>query len=149
MSELRLFVCVDSSPGALAAAKLALVLAQEHGGKLRAVSVVEDSHTARRLDMGRRHAEPAAERLERGARTMLDRIAAMAAEHGIPIETEMRAGEVLSELMEGARQWGPDFILIGRSGRSGPGSPMLGSLAMHVIEFSDWPVIVVPAEPEG
>lgn len=148
MSGFRLFVCVDSSPAALAAARLALALAEEHGGQVRAVSVVEDGHTARRLDRGRRDAGPAAERLERGARTMLNRIGAMGAERGIAVETKMRAGNALSELMKDARQWGPDFILIGRRGRSGPGSPMLGSLAMHVIEFSDWPVILVPAGPD-
>jgi nucleotide-binding universal stress UspA family protein len=131
MSGFRLFVCVDSSAGALAAARLALVMAQEHGGTLRAVSVVEN------------------ERMERGARAMLDRIGALAAERGIPIETEMRAGEPLGELMKDARRWGPDFILIGRTGRAGPGSPMLGSLAMHVIEFAVGPVVVVPAAPDG
>ena len=131
MSEMRLFVCVDSSPGALAAARLALAMAQQHGGVVRAVSVLEN------------------ERLERGARSMLDRIGAMAAERGIRIETEMRAGDALGELMKDARRWGPDFVLIGRTARSGPGSPMLGSLAMHVIEFSDWPVIAVPTGPQG
>ena len=144
MSDLRLFVCVDSSPGALAAARLALTLAQEHGGRLRAVSVIEDGHTARKLDVGRRRGEPAAERLARSARIMLERIAALAAERGIPIETHTRAGDALGELLKDAREWQPDFILIGRAGRAGPGSPLLGSLAMHVIEFADQPVIVVP-----
>lgn len=50
MSELRLLVCVDTSRAALAAARLAVRLAAEHGGRIRAVSVVEDGDTARQLD---------------------------------------------------------------------------------------------------
>lgn len=46
-----------------------------------------------------------------------------------------------------AHSWHPDYVVIGRTGRSGPGSPMVGSLAVHLLEFTDWPVIVVPESP--
>jgi len=57
-------------------------------------------------------------------------------------------GDPLRAILEDAREWQPDLILVGRTGRSGPGSPMVGSLAMHLIEFTEWPVVVVPEPAE-
>jgi hypothetical protein len=39
--------------------------------------------------------------------------------------------------------------VIGRTGRRGPASPLLGSLAAHVLEFAERPVLVTPAGDRG
>lgn len=144
MSGFRLLVCVDNSPAALAAARLALDLVQKHGGAVRAVSVVEDSEAARLLNRGRRRSSSVSARLKQGGRAVLDRVESMGERRDLSVETEILEGTALDRIMTDARRWNPDFILIGRSGRSGPGSPMLGSLAMQVVEFAEWPVVVVP-----
>lgn len=150
VSDFRLLLCVDGSQAALEAARFALDLASEHGGEIRAVSVLEDDETARRLERQDRSRAPASERLAHSVRVVLERIAAMAADRGVPVETQMLEGEPLREIMRDARAWSPELIIIGRTGRSGPGSPMLGSLAMQLLEFTEWPVVVVPeADPSS
>lgn len=144
MSPIRLLLCMDASHAALEAARLAVQLAAERGGEIRALSVSEDGETARWLDARAREPRPAGERLERGMRATLDRVAAMADEHGVQVHTEILHGDPLNAILRDARQWHPDLILIGRTGRSGPGSPMMGSLTAHLVEFTDWPVVIVP-----
>lgn len=144
MSGPRLLLCVDGSRAALAAARLAVEMASEGSGALRVVTVVEDGDTARRLDARGRHVRPAADRIEQSARAMLVRVAAMGAEKGVDVEVGLLAGDALRAILRDAREWRPDLIVVGRTGRSGPGSPMVGSLAMHLIEFTEWPVLVVP-----
>lgn len=145
MSEFRLFVCVDGSAGALAAIRLALEIAQEHGGEIRAVSVVKDEEATRKLADRESAPGSGGDRFERAARSLLDRIRSMADEREVAIETILLRGSPLRAILRDAERWGPDLIVIGRTGRGGPGSPMIGSLATQVIEFSDHPVVVVPA----
>lgn len=130
MAGFHLFVCVDGSVAALAAVRLAIDLVARHGGDVRAVSVLPGDGPGRRgaRDVG----------------VVLDRVARMATERDVAIETEMLTGDPLRAIVRDARAWHPDLVLIGRTGRSGPGSPMVGSLAMHLVEFAEWPVVVVP-----
>jgi hypothetical protein len=37
---------------------------------------------------------------------------------------------------------------MGRTGRRGPGRALVGTQVEHVLEFTEWPVIVVPAPVE-
>jgi nucleotide-binding universal stress UspA family protein len=139
MSE-RLLVCVNSAPAALAAARLSIDMAARHGGELRALCITEDLPGGSVMD------GPTMDDREREGRVILARIESMAEERGASIETVSSTGDPLRVVMEVAEQWNPDLILIGRTGRRGPGSPMLGSLTSHVLEFSKWPVVVVPAD---
>lgn len=147
MSGFRLLVCLDASRAALAAARLAVAMTADHGGEIRAVSVLEDDETARRLDARTAEGRPTAERLERAARSMLERVAAMGADQRVTVTTELLHGDPLRTVLHAARAWRPDLIIVGRTGRSGPASPMVGSLAMHLVEFADWPVVIVPDVP--
>ncbi|MFP4634423.1 MAG: universal stress protein [Nitriliruptoraceae bacterium] len=144
MSSLRLLVCADTSRAAIEAARLSLRLAEEHGAEVRVVSVVEDGEATRRLDADEQRHSTAAERFEQSVRAMLERITAMGADRGIDVSTSVLRGEPVRSILRDADAWQPDLLLIGRTGRSGPGSPMVGSLAMHVVEFATCPVVVVP-----
>ncbi len=147
MSTSRLLVCVDGSRAALAAARLAVELAAEHGGDglVRAVTVRdEDWETTQRLDARGTHETPARERRHQALQAVLDRVTSIAADRGVGVETVVLEGEPLWTILRDARAWGPDLVVVGRTTRSGPGSPLVGSLAMHLAEFTEWPVIIVP-----
>lgn len=141
---LRLLVCVDGSRTALHAARLAIRLAAEHGGVVRVLSVVDDGDLARQLDARGLPGSPAGQRFARDVRAMLDRVAALAADREVDVVTAVLEGDPLRAVLRDADDWRPDLVLVGRTGRSGPGSPLVGSLAMHLVEFSDWPVTIVP-----
>lgn len=130
MTGFHLLVCVDGSVAALAAVRLAIDLVARHGGDVRAVSVLPGDGPGRRG--------------QHDVAVVLARVARMAADRDVPIDTEMLSGDPLRAIVRDARAWQPDLVLVGRTGRSGPGSPMLGSLAMHLVEFAEWPVVVVP-----
>jgi nucleotide-binding universal stress UspA family protein len=53
---------------------------------------------------------------------------------GVPFDT----------ILDDAREWKADVILMGRTGRTGPGRALLGSEAERVLEFTDRPVLIVP-----
>lgn len=149
MSDLRLLVCVDRSPAALAAARLAVQLASTYGGRVRAVSVVEDSAIAHRLDARGRPGRLASERLEAGVRSVLEWIDTLGTRRHVPVETELLHGDPLRSILDDARAWKPEMVLIGRSDRTGAASPMLGSLATQVAEFTEWPLVIVPEVAEA
>ncbi len=139
----RLLACVNSAPAALAAARLAIHMATRHDSEIKALMVVEDDGRTMPLGGVRTTSE---DDPERESRAILERVATIARERGATIETVSKRGDALRVVMAEAEEWKPDLILIGRTGRRGPGSPMLGSLTAHVLEFSRWPVVVVPAE---
>jgi nucleotide-binding universal stress UspA family protein len=119
-------------------------MVRRHGGRLRAVCVVDLEPLP---DGGERHPEASTalgEELRRDARAVLARVGAMAAAKGVDAETVLAEGDPARRLLEEAAAWQPDLILLGRLGRHGPGSRVLGGQAARVLEFSEWPVVVVP-----
>ena len=68
----------------------------------------------------------------------------MAAREGVEIECSTAFGEPFEQVLARADSLRPEFIVMGRTGRRGPGRALLGSEVERVLEFSDWPVIVVP-----
>ncbi len=141
MTAQRILLCVDGSVAALAAARLACAMAAESGGTVRAVTVLEPAS----VRPGRRPVDRTSEaRFEGSARAMLDRVVEMGADRGVVVEPVLLAGDALRAILREARDWSPDLVAIGRTGRSGPGSPMIGSLATQVVEFAECPVVVVP-----
>ncbi len=143
-----LLLCIDGSPAATAASRLALRVAREWNATVHAVFVVEDSGLAEQVDRALDGAG-AGERLVAAGEALLSRLAARAAEAGVVLESTVDAGEPFERILEHARAVQPDFIVMGRTGRRGPGRALLGSEVEHVLEFTEWPVIVVPALAGG
>lgn len=151
MTIRRVLVAVDDSPAALRAARVALDLARDWDAQLRLVTVAGD-HS---LDALLETAAPdggAAERVEQAGRALLRHLTDTARSDGLEIEAVPLEGEPFRQILDQARSWHADFIVMGRSDRRGPSSPYLGSVTAHVLEFADCPVLVVPqtatADPE-
>lgn len=143
MSGSRFLVCVDRSRAAIESARLAVDLAGA-AGRIRVISVLDDGAVARQVDALGRQEQSAGRRLEEGVRAVLGHVVKLADDRGVHAEAELLRGDPLPSIIHDARRWDPDLIFIGRTGRSGPGSPLVGSLAMHVVEFTEWPVVIVP-----
>ena len=120
----RLLVAVDDSAPALAAAKLAIALAQTRPTALNFVTV----------------AEPGA-----NADSILHHVATLAADAGIAATTTAIDGrQAFEALLAAAQQWRADVIIMGRSDVRRPGQAYVGSQTEHLLEFTDIPVLVVP-----
>jgi nucleotide-binding universal stress UspA family protein len=142
----RLLVCVDRSAAALEAARLSVRMAGR-GGRIRVVSVIGDGEDVRTLRRRMHRSRRRDRSPEQDVQAVLQHVRTMATDRGTDVETVLLHGDPLQTIIRDARRWNPDMVLIGRTRRSGPGSPLIGSLAMHVVEFSEWPVIIVPAAP--
>jgi nucleotide-binding universal stress UspA family protein len=155
----RILLAVDDSPSALAAARLAVTLAAACGAALRAVTVVPDGTLDERLSAGRDgpldgqagRDGPAAmtARRARAARFLLRYVSARADREGVPCDGVQVEGEIAARVLEQARDWPADLIVVGRSDPRGTGQPYIGGHARHVLEFAEQPVLVVPYRRDG
>jgi nucleotide-binding universal stress UspA family protein len=142
----RLLLCVDGSPSALEAARLAIELALGWDSVVRAIFVVQHSEVAEAIDataLG--HRGDAEHRLVVAAGDVLAHVERLGRSRGLAIETILRAGDPAHEILREARSLRPDIIVIGLAGRRGPGPTVIGSVTAELLEFAEWPVIVVPA----
>jgi len=134
----RLLVCVDGSRASLEAARVAIDLARRWGSQLRAVYVVENAEVD-----GSPEADLTA-RLRESGRAILSRIAAIGGEQGVNVGQGLLEGVPFDTILDDARAWKADMVIMGRTGRTGPGRALLGSEAERVLEFTDRPVLIVP-----
>ena len=121
----RLLVAVDDSAPALAAAAFAIDLARARPAQLNVVSVGE---------------------VDRDADGILRHVASMAERAGCAATTTRVDGDRPFEaLLRCATDWSADVIIMGRSDLRRPGQPYVGSQTEHLLEFTELPVVVVPA----
>ncbi len=138
METAKLLVCVDGSRASVEAARLAVDLASRWKSQLRIVYVVERAELDGVTD------PDVAARLRESGKAILSRIVSMAAAQGVTAEQAMLEGIPFDVILDDARSWSADVIIMGRTGRTGPGRALLGSEAERVLEFSDRPVLIVP-----
>jgi nucleotide-binding universal stress UspA family protein len=142
----RILLAVDDSPGSLAATRLAVALASGLGARLRAVHVAVDHELSEAVQAasGRSGVEA---RTSRSRQSLLGRVAAMAEAAGVEAQTALLPGAVAPAILETARNWRADLVVMGRSSWPVSGEPYVGARTRHVLEFADQPVVVVPPAP--
>jgi nucleotide-binding universal stress UspA family protein len=144
----RILLAVDDSPDALAAARVGVELAAALGARLHIVHVAVDHQIDAMLQSGTEQPGLAARR-EMSATSVLTRIADLASMRRVPATTALLQGEVADAVLDEAREWAADLVIVGRSFRSGSGEPYVGALTRHILEFATRPVLVVPPRRGG
>lgn len=147
----KILVAVDPSPQAMAAIDLAVRLGQGGGVKYALVHVIDDAagiyegFAAPVSLMGERCL-----RRER-ASILLKSAAERFVRHGrgidqMPdVEPIIREGPVVPKLIEAAREFGADLIVIGTHGRRGISHLLMGSTAEGVLRQAPCPVLSITA----
>lgn len=145
----RVLVAVDDSPPGLAAARLAVDLCAGWRAELRAVTVLADGGLDAALAGPAAHADAVAAAHERrggGLHAVLGHVESLARARGVPVTTATLGGAAAAQVLAESRRWHADLVVLGRSGQhSRSATPGLGSQVRHVLEFTDVPVLVVPA----
>ena len=147
----RILVAVNDSPAGLAAARAAIWLGTESRATVLAVHVIADEAPQDGRGPPGGHDRPSpggtvdADIRAREATAVLDFVAGLAQQAGVPLETRMLPGGPGRVILEQAARWGADVIMLGRSGVRHVGQPFVGSQVLYVLEFADVPVVVVPA----
>jgi nucleotide-binding universal stress UspA family protein len=140
---MRILLAVNDSPAGIAAARAAIHLATQADGKVRAVHVVSEpaGPGPRR---GARQVQPD-EPPPGAAAQVLDYVAGLAGRAGVAFEALTVRGQPARAILDQATSWHADVIVLGRSGVRHVGQPFVGSQVLHVLEFAEVPVVVVPS----
>jgi nucleotide-binding universal stress UspA family protein len=76
---------------------------------------------------------------------VLGYVAGLAGRAGVAVEVLTLHGQPARAILDQASDWRADVIVLGRSGVRHVGQPFVGSQVLHVLEFAEVPVVVVPA----
>ena len=141
----RLLVPVDGSSTSLKGLEEALKLQKSGGGRVKVVHVVNELILDSNFAPSLYYEQLILSLREAGARVLADATAYARAQH-VEIESELietigaRASNII---LEAARQWQADLIVMGTHGRRGLRRLALGSDAEGVLRLSPVPVLVV------
>jgi nucleotide-binding universal stress UspA family protein len=145
----RILVATDFSPPARVALRSAQALANQVGGTLEVLHVVERFPPRRRMLLGSLgSAGETRERLRR-AEAHLERMLGRLAAPGVAVEGAVRLGRPWEEILAAAREVEADLICLGNSGHSRFQRLMLGSTAENLVRRSPVPVLVTRRRPLG
>jgi len=136
----RILVAVDGSECAAHALEVASSLATALSAQLGLVHVIDSRLVGSEVGIP---AEQQWALLRRDGRNLLDAARAAATGHPHPWEV-LREGTPWKEIIEAAREWPADAIVVGTHGRSGLTRLVFGSAAEGVVRHASCPVVVVP-----
>ena len=145
MMTRRMLVSIDDSTESLNAARVAAKLARDLGARVRVLTVVEDSVVASEIERAassRQGREEAAQHLMEHVRR---EVCALGVKEG-DVEIRMQVGNPFRRILEEARDWPADMVVMAVSDERGVRSPYVGSVTQQVLEFASCPVLVVPGQ---
>ena len=140
----RILVPVDGSPTSERALQEALRLAQQQSGRLELVHVLGD---VRLLEANSyiNYAEMK-DAMTSAGKKLLEQTQMVAQQSGTAAEVKLlEAGgtRIASAIVEEARQWQADLIVIGTHGRTGFSRVLFGSVAEGVVRTAPIPVLLI------
>jgi len=137
----RIVVPLDASPVAESVLPVVADLARAGGGSIRLLRVEPLPDSCVDAD-GRvvAYADQEMARLEAEGLDYLKTVAARLG--GIPIESCVRFGDPLTEILKEADAFNADLIAVTTAGRSGLGRTVLGSVAERVFRKAETPVLL-------
>jgi nucleotide-binding universal stress UspA family protein len=142
----RILVPVDGTEsarrGLLEAVRLSKALGES---MLRLVHIVDDSALALNPETGIAAAPLVADFAE-GGKQILEEARALAATHGIDVETVLHenfTGRVADLIVDEARKWGAQLIVMGTHASGGIRHAVMGSDAEAVLHGAEVPVLLI------
>ncbi len=146
----RILVPVDGSPTSLLGLDQAIALAKQDGGIVRVVFVLDELTYVTGFETFPAYAGYIVPHLQKMGRDILAAAVDRATRAGVQAESRLFefAGErVYRPVIDDARDWGADLIVIGSHGRRGADRFFLGSDAEQIVRHAPIPVLVVHAKP--
>lgn len=91
--------------------------------------------------------EPVPELLQ-DRRALLDKLAAVLADSGIPSETLLIRGDPGPTIVREAQSWGAELVVMGSHGRGKLYQQLMGSASESVLRSRQFPVLLIPRPRE-
>lgn len=136
----KLLVAVDKSEHSQRAVEVARDLARRTGSEVLVLHVKE-----RAMIVGKFGAPFDLEAEEDVEKLLSDELGVFK-EAGVPVSAQVRSvhiGRVASQIVEAAKDFGADMIVMGSRGHSEFATLVIGSVAHKVLQFAERPVLVV------
>jgi nucleotide-binding universal stress UspA family protein len=144
MAFARILCGIDFSQTSLAAFQQAVELAQLGAGSLCILHSIEAQPFVSDLPGIDEMGETAIKLNEKAAAAMESLIASSAPVlDGIPLTTEITAGRAFVEILNYARDWSADLIVLGAEGEASFGQIVVGSTAERVMKGAQCSVLIV------
>jgi nucleotide-binding universal stress UspA family protein len=140
-----MLVTADDSRESIAAATTAAHLAVTLQAQIRIFVVVEDDRVGEELE--RVTGPDASDRRHQAVTNLLEYLRRKVCDEGVPsteVEVAQTTGEPYRQILEEARTWPADMIVMAASDQRGVRSNYIGSVTEQVVEFASCPVLVVP-----
>ncbi|MGE5771641.1 MAG: universal stress protein [Hyphomicrobiales bacterium] len=143
----HILVAIDGSDTSNLALQESMKLAKEQQAALRLVHVVDETPTYMTTDTAYALADFQKAMREAGQK-VLTTCAATARQAGVEVDTKFIVLQTLTQricdaIIEEAKRWPADLIVIGTHGRHGFNHLLLGSVAEGVIRLAASPVLVI------
>ena len=142
----RVLVPVDGSDISKRGLQEAIELSKATGAQLRLVHIVDDSALALNPEAGIA-AAPLVEDFAEGGKEILMEARTLAVSQGVDAETVLHenfTGRVADLIVDEARKWRADLIVMGTRATGGLRHAVLGSDAEAVLHGAEVPVLLVP-----
>lgn len=141
----RILVPVDGSPTSGRGLGEAIKLAHLTGARLHLVHVIEQFIYAAGVD-GFVVTEDMIAAIAVAGEKLLKDLRTQVEAAGVPVDSmllESRSGRVCAPVIDEAKRWGADLIVIGTHGRHGANRFFMGSDAEMILRLSTTPVLLV------
>lgn len=145
----RILVPVDGSPTSTRGLDEAIRLARLTHAHLRLVHVVDELPIALSADAFAANAAELIEVLRQGGETVLREARAKVEAAGVPVDTVLTdtfRGRVCDQVVDQAKAWPAQLIVLGTHGRRGAGRVLMGSDAEQILRHAPVPVLLVRAD---
>jgi len=90
--------------------------------------------------------ERARQEIKERSTELTERVGGWLREQGLTVETAVRDGEPGPAVVEEAKEWGADLVIVGSRGHSGLRRLLEGSVSKYVVDHAPCPVEVVHAK---
>jgi nucleotide-binding universal stress UspA family protein len=139
-SQPKILISTDGSKASFHAAERAVYLAGHMGAKLYVLYAVDKD---RAFHAGIHYGEALRE-LEKSGKEATEKVAALAAKHGVECEKlVVEGGRAARTILWEAEEVGADYIVMGTEGMSRLESIMIGSVAQEVLRNAERTVLLV------
>jgi nucleotide-binding universal stress UspA family protein len=148
----RILVPVDGSPTSDRGLAEAMALAKLAGARLRLIHVVDELSFAIAAGAFAGYMGDYVEMLRKGGEEILAAAKAKAEAAGLGVETMLRdgfGGRVCDQVVDEARTWRAELIVIGTHGRRGAGRLLIGSDAERILRQAPVPVLLVRGDEKA
>ena len=139
----HILVPTDGSESSIHAGRLAVQMASLHNSRMTLVYVVDSAIVQEMAGATSTSTDAMRQELEEKGQRYLDYLDRMARDRNVQTDQAILYGTPYWEIADLARERGVNLIVIGRVGRRGPRSALIGSVAERVLEYADCPVLVV------